>query len=197
METWTSFLIRNEPGRIAGPDGSVQSSSQSEPVPPNCHWRVRLIHDYWRLKQAERLRHADGGGLPAYQEFDLREVSGLVPYIWLIDVAPGPMRFRFHSVGEVIAKWAGEDNSGRWFDEIWPTYDPVVFIEVVKSRQPSWCRGPSTFRPARREYEIERVRLPLASDGTKVDMILALSVFYDREGREILPGENKWSILPC
>ena len=82
--------------------------------------------------------------------------------------------------------YAGEDNTGRWFDERWPDYDPSVFIQVVESRQPSWARGPSKMRPEKDYYEIERVRLPLASDGETVDMIMALTVFFDSKGDEIL-----------
>jgi len=197
MNPATSFLIRNEPGRVSGPDGSAQSPSEILPVPHGCHWRVLLVHDYWRLKQIDRLTKAKDGGLPGFQDIDLHEISEIAPYIWLIDVARNPMRFRFRMVGEVIKLWAGEDNTGRWFDEIWPTYDPVPFVDVVESRRPSWCRGASTFRPERREHEIERVRLPLASNGTTVDMILALSVFYSKEGREILPGDDKRPAWLC
>lgn len=197
MNTCTSFFMRNEPGRVSGPDGLVRPLSENGPVPVTCHWRIRLIHDYWRLKQIERLTTTKDGGLPGLRDIDLQEISQVAPYVWLIDVAPDAMRFRFHSVGEVIKIWAGEDNTGRWFDEIWPTYDPIAFIDVALSRRPSWCRGPSGFRPERREHEIERVRLPLATDGTTVDMILALSVFYNKDGREILPGDDRKLATLC
>jgi hypothetical protein len=40
-------------------------------------------------------------------------------------------------------------------------------------------------RPDKDYYELERVRLPLASDGQTVDMILSLTVFFDSNGNEI------------
>lgn len=178
----------DEAGQLTGDHGIGRPLFLKGSVPPFCHWRVRLIHEYWSLKRR------DGGDLPGYQDINLGEMPDLVPYVWLIDVAHRPMRFRFHTIGSVLVTWAGEDNTGKWFDEVWPTYDPAVFVEVVERRQPSWTRGPSAFRPERRDYEIERVRLPLARDGKTVDMILALSVFFDRDGREIVPRRNDaWS----
>jgi 4-hydroxyphenylpyruvate dioxygenase-like putative hemolysin len=57
---------------------------------------------------------------------------------------------------------------------------------VVETGKPSWSRGLSKMRPEKNYYELERVRLPLASDGKTVDIILSLTVFFDSEGNEIL-----------
>jgi hypothetical protein len=40
-------------------------------------------------------------------------------------------------------------------------------------------------RPEKDYYELERVRLPLATDSRIVDMILSLTVFFDSDGNEI------------
>ena len=96
-----------------------------------------------------------------------------------------PYRFRFRLVGTLIVNYAGEDNTGKWFDERLPDFDPSVFIDLVETGKPSWSRGRSKMRPEKNYYELERVRLPLATDAKIVDMILSLTVFFDSGGNEI------------
>jgi hypothetical protein len=43
-------------------------------------------------------------------------------------------------------------------------------------------------RPYKEYRELDRVRMPLARDGKTVDMILCLTVFFDKEGKEIKKG---------
>jgi hypothetical protein len=154
-------------------------SPYSQMVPEDCHPKVRAIFDYWRSV------HPDGGGLPGRQHIDPIDIPQLLPNIWLIDVKRDPYRFRFRLVGTQVVDYAGEDNTGKWFDERLPDFNPSVFIDVVETGRPSWSRGHSKMRPEKNYYELERVRLPLASDGKTVDMILSLTVFFDSEGNEI------------
>lgn len=156
-----------------------RSPNSSQSIPEECHPKVRAIHDYWRSK------HPTGGGLPGRQHIDPIDIPQLLPNIWLIDVKRNPYRFRFRLVGTLVVDYAGEDNTGKWFDERLPDFDPSVFIDVVESGRPSWARGRSKMRPEKDYYELERVRLPLASDGVTVDMILSLTVFFDSQGKEI------------
>ena len=153
----------------------------SLPIPEDCHAKVKALQDYWRSKHPE-------AGLPGRQHIDPVDIPELLPNIWLIDVHRNPYRFKFRLLGTQVVNYAGEDNTGRWFDERWPNYDPSVFIDIVESRRPSWARGRSKMRPEKDYYEMERVRFPLASDGETVDIILALTVFFDSKGQEILQG---------
>ena len=158
----------------------ARRSSSSQHIPEECHPKVRALFDYWRSV------HPREGGLPGRQHIDPIDIPHLLPNVWLIDVKRNPYRFRFRLVGTLIVNYAGEDNTGKWFDERLPDFDPSVFIDVVETGKPSWSRGRSKMRPEKDYYELERVRLPLASDGRTVDMILSLTVFFDSEGREIL-----------
>lgn len=151
----------------------------TQTIPDDCHPKVRMICDYWRSV------HPEGGGLPGRQHIDPVHIPSLLPNIWLIDVAREPYRFRFRLVGTQVVDYAGEDNTGKWFDERLPDFNPEVLIDVVESAKPSWSRGRSVMRPEKNYYELERVRLPLASDGRTVDMIMSLTVFFDSEGNEI------------
>ena len=116
------------------------------------------------------------------------DIPRLLANVWLIDVARDPLRFRFRLIGTAVVEYAGEDNTGNWFDEVMPDFDPRVFVDVVETGEPSWSRSPSRMRPYKQYRELERVRLPLASDGKTVDMILCLTVFFDKTGREIVKG---------
>ena len=151
----------------------------SQTIPEDCHPKVRAIYEYWRSV------HPKSGGLPGRQHIDPVDIPTLLPNTWLIDVARNPYRFRFRLIGTQVVDYAGEDNTGKWFDERMPEFDPGVFIDVVETGRPSWSRGRSKMRPEKNYYELERVRLPLASDGKTVDMILSLTVFFDSEGNEI------------
>jgi len=148
-------------------------------VPDNCHPKVRAIVDYWLSIHPKK-------GLPGRQHFDPRCVPKLLSNIWLIDVVRDPLRFRFRLFGSRIVDYAGEDNTGKWVDERWPDFDAEVLKDIIKTKMPSWSRGPSVFRPEKDYYELERVRLPLAQDGETVDIILVLTLFFDRDGKEII-----------
>ncbi|MPY73113.1 MAG: PAS domain-containing protein [Alphaproteobacteria bacterium] len=151
----------------------------SQLIPEDCHPKVRALFDYWRSV------HPKDGGLPGRQHIDPIDIPHLLPNIWLIDVRRNPYRFRFRLVGTLIVNYAGEDNTGKWFDERLPDFDPGVFIDLVETGKPSWSRGRSKMRPEKNYYELERVRLPLATDAKIVDMILSLTVFFDSGGSEI------------
>lgn len=157
-------------------------SPDSLPVPENCHPKIRQIVAYWEAK------HPAESVLPGRQHLDPVDIPQLLPNVWLVDVARNPYRFRFRLLGTAVVEYAGEDNTGKWFDEAMPDFDPRVFVDLVETGEPSWQRSASRMRPYKEYRELERVRLPLARDGRTVDMILCLTVFFDKEGNEIRKG---------
>lgn len=148
-------------------------------VPDECHPKVTALVDYWLSIHPEK-------GLPGRQHFDPRDIPSMLSNIWLVDVFQDPLRFRFRLFGTRIVDYAGEDNTGKWLDERWPDFDAKFMKGVIDTKQPNWSRGASQFRPEKDYYELERVRLPLARDGETVDMILVLTLFFDRDGKEIV-----------
>lgn len=155
------------------------TDSNTTRIPDDCHPKIKALVDYWLSIHPDK-------GLPGRQHFDPRDIPTLLSNIWLVDVFQEPLRFRFRLFGTRIVDYAGEDNTGKWLDERWPDFDAEVLKAVIDSKQPSWSRGASVFRPEKDYYELERVRLPLARDGETVDMILVLTVFFDRDGKEII-----------
>jgi hypothetical protein len=149
------------------------------------HPKIRRIHDYWQsLRPAEDM-------LPGRQHFDPLAVAPLLPNLRLIDVQRRPLRFRYRLVGTRIVDAHARDLTGLWLDEVHPEFTPGSdlyreYIGVIESGRPSHRRGEPIFIVNADKFaELERILLPLAQDGRTVDMLLAATVFLNRQGDEI------------
>ena len=69
--------------------------------------------------------------------------------------------------------WVGDRLSGARLSGV-----HSYLMDVAESGKPNWRRGKSLIRFEKDYAELERLYLPLASDGETVDMILAITVFY-------------------
>ncbi|MBV8651896.1 MAG: PAS domain-containing protein [Alphaproteobacteria bacterium] len=148
------------------------------------HTKVRQLYDYWK-----RLHPADGV-LPGRQHFDPLDIAELMPLVWMVDIIrdqPAP-RFRYRLLGTRHVRAMTRDDTGRWMDEahddfrnsaVYPHYLDVARGEV------SWRRGRPGFHVDPNYYEIERVMLPMARNPAVVDMILAITVYFDRKGNVV------------
>jgi hypothetical protein len=146
------------------------------------HPKVRQIVEYWRAI-------APPDALPGRQHFDPASVPALLANLWILDVerAPAP-RFRYRLVGTSVACAFGKDLTGRHLDQAHPGFERSAvhgyLSEVAEKRLPSWRVGRPKFFALQSHLRVERVYLPAARDGARVDMIFALTVFLDRHGRE-------------
>lgn len=148
------------------------------------HPKVRALYEHWLSI------HPGGGKLPGRQDFDPMAVAHLLPYIMLLDVDGRPPRFRYRVVGTRMVDALGGDLTGQWLDEAHArgVHKPQfpAYMKVVEERAPEWRRGPPHFASYIDKCTgMERVFLPLASNGRDVDMILTIAVFFDREGHEL------------
>lgn len=150
-------------------------------LPEDCDHRVHAIYDYWcGLRSGKRL--------PARRDVDPADVPALLPYLWLTDVERDPPRFRFRLIGSAIVEGLGRDLTGRYFDQCFDNFDGSpphrTLVEISAKGRPAWRRGPALL--TRKDYnvkEMERIILPLASDGETVDLFLALSVYVLDDNR--------------
>ena len=152
-------------------------------IPPDrSTWQnlVGQCYDYWR-------RIAPQGGLPGRQHIWPGDMVAFLPQAWLLDVARDPLRFRYRLIGTAEVRVLGADLTGRWLDEVhsetWNSpavRDRLRFI--AETGKPTWGRSPVLWGPERRHQIIENCLLPLAADGTTVDMILACSVLCNPDG---------------
>jgi hypothetical protein len=50
-------------------------------------------------------------------------------------------------------------------------------MQAIETRQPSWTKSFCELNPEKLHVPLERIVLPLASDGRTVDMLLVVSLF--------------------
>ena len=104
-----------------------------------------------------------------------------------------PFRLRYRLAGTETVEAIGVEVTGRWMDEInpMPLREPHYldrYRAIVEQRQPSWRRGPPLLM-SKRVRTIENLVVPLAADGTTVDMLAGFTVFdFDSHAVPDLPG---------
>ncbi|HXP75345.1 MAG TPA: PAS domain-containing protein [Stellaceae bacterium] len=150
--------------------------------PPGANARIVALYDYWR-------RIAPGAGLlPGRQHLDPADIPRLLPNVWLLDVVGTPPRFRTRLIGTALQRAGIPLRPGVFIDDPVPPALREAMLsrlrEIPASRQPQWRRGRPYLPHATEVFEIERIYLPLAADGSAVDMLLCLSVLYESTGKE-------------
>jgi hypothetical protein len=150
--------------------------------PPAANARIVAIYEYWR-------RIAPGTGvLPGRQHLDPVDIPTLLPNLWLVDVVGEPRRFRARLIGTTLQRSGIPLKPGVYVeDPIAPALREIVLADfrfVAETRQPVWFRGAPRAAHDTAIFDIERIFLPLAADGTTVDMLLNLTVFYESAGKE-------------
>jgi len=160
-------------------------------LPEATHPAIRNGLAYWRRV------HPAPGLLPGRQHIDPLQMPRLLPYVWLIEVHPGLNegaipRFRFRLVGSHVDLGLGEPKTGRWLHEMEPDFESTPhmhdnFVGVVRTAQISHRRGRPRLTMNTDATELERLMLPLASNGRDVDMLIGFTVFFDSQGNELHP----------
>lgn len=139
--------------------------------------RFREFFEYWLAK-------APPGRIPGRQHLDPMDIPHLLPGIVLFDVIRegGRLRFRWRLIGTAVAEAVGRDHTGRFIDEVISTkYDALhaALSGIVRTGRPHFWR--TEIKASERAFRmIERLALPLASDGETVDMMIAYYVPADR-----------------
>jgi hypothetical protein len=153
--------------------------SASDLVAVEAHARIQRIYAHWKAI------HPAPGLLPGRQHLDPMALGDLLPGVWLVDVAQNPFRLRYRLVGTGVVEAMGRDVTGQWLDEAHPhlVNDDVYWQrsrDIVAGKVPSWRRGPPHLWKHETYSIVENLIMPLAADGTNVDMLCILSVFYTR-----------------
>lgn len=148
-------------------------------VPADCHEKIRWIVDYW-------VSIHPPVGLPGRQHFDPLQIPALLPHIRLLDVVGSLPRFRVRLMGTLVREYMGEEQTGRWLDEVFPNlHGSVTHAELVRTvtmKKPRWRKGKPAIALDRLFLQMERVYLPFARDGRKVDMLLTFHLVTEGEG---------------
>jgi len=150
--------------------------------PATAHRKIADIFRYW-----QRIAPAPDR-LPGRQHFDPVDVPKLLENVWLLDVVGTPPAFRFRLIGSATVRAGIPNRIGSdvlaFVPEAARARAYADFAFVVEARSPLWFRGPAMLPHHKEIFELERLYLPLAGDGARVDMLLNLTVFYTSTGAE-------------
>ena len=136
----------------------------------------RELLAYWQSKTTP-------GRLPGRQHIDPTDLQPRhLSQLLLLDVVETAApklrrRYRFRVAGTAFAEIAGRDVTGLHYDEIGAPERamPVIraFDLVVERKAPVFLSGRLSI-PSQDDIWVKRLGLPLAQDGERVDMILAI-----------------------
>jgi hypothetical protein len=137
----------------------------------------------------------EGARLPARRHLDPAGIKRLLPTVSLIDVvrsegAAAP-EFRMRLAGTGLYGVYGREITGKRLGDIYNTaaadYWRVELGKVVRERRPAVGMHNLAWRGAS-HLSILWLRLPLASDGRRVDMILGYDVVVGSQGQFVRTG---------
>ena len=140
------------------------------------HPKLRFLHDYW-LSKCRAL-----GRLPGRADIDPVEVFELLPYIVLWDVIDGGKDLRVRLAGshfeEVHQRPMRGFRVSEWIRSRHDAIAPDKLRKGIVDHQAEFRHVELPF--LRRPYVVcDCVMLPLASDGTTVDVVLSAYVHRD------------------
>jgi hypothetical protein len=143
------------------------------------HPRLVELYDYWS-------RRRPGGGLPCRGDLDPAAIPRLLKHVFLVDVLPQPLDFRYRLIGTDLVRVAGRDVTGCRLAEALPHREfPRYFAlyrAVTERRQPVRVTGASWI-PRNDYLDWEAALLPLAAPDQSVNMLLGGIVFHLRKAR--------------
>lgn len=145
---------------------------------PLCDDRVLKLYRHWLSIRPSR------DLLPGRQHLEPTEIPSLLRLIWLADIARNPTRFRYRLVGTAHVEAASSDPTGRWYDEVHPRFRDSNayphFLAVAEEAKIAFYRGPPVYVVDTDWKTIERLILPLATNGRDVDKLLGITVLDPR-----------------
>jgi hypothetical protein len=157
-------------------------SSIDDPPPAEAHPKIAEVIRHWQgLAPAPGL-------LPGRQHFDPIRVPQLLPHLWLVDVVPDdPRRFRTRLVGSAVVAARVPIRPGLFLSDVMTPEERLragdLFDRIVHQKHVDWRRGPSVLQHMEHIHSLERVMMPMAADGSSVDMLLCMTLFYWTDGR--------------
>lgn len=127
------------------------------------------LYDYWQEQRRDRR-------MPSRRDLDPVDLPRQLANLMLIDVEREPLRFRYRLVGTRVVDASDEDRTGAYFDGIaFFATNPIVmeqYSEVLEGGKPLFSLEPFKNFVNGATYQVDRLILPLSTDGETVDMLL-------------------------
>ncbi|MDO8420837.1 MAG: PAS domain-containing protein [Parvibaculum sp.] len=129
---------------------------------------TRTLLAYWQSKCRQEL-------LPGRKDIDPIEIPRLMSDVVIVDVLRDPLDFRYRLVGTHVVAMIGSERTGKRMREVF-TPEAISESEILIERLIS-TRAPVAFTQrfywiGKEFLEFSTLILPLASDGTNVDMAI-------------------------
>lgn len=139
------------------------------------HPGLRALYDYWDERRS-------GRRMPGRKDLDPLDVPKLLPNLMLIDVVAVPFRMAYRLVGTALVERMGRDATGLSVEEAYLGGDWEKILRdcrfVIEKGLPC-LRQNNAVDAKGRQLAYQRLLLPLASGGERVDMILAGAYWGD------------------
>lgn len=127
-----------------------------------------------------------GPRLPGRGDIKPEDFKRLLPTVSLIDVRRDPMDFRLRLAGTGLYSVYGREITGRGLDDVYNSaaadYWRVELGKIVEERRPAVGVHSLSWRGAS-HMSILWLRLPLATNGVDVDMILGYDAVVGIQGQ--------------
>lgn len=141
----------------------------SELSPP----KLKTVLGLWHQKRGSR-------AIPARRDFDPAELKPVLPCVTLVDVHHDPLDFIYRLVGTKMVESYGYDMTGMSVRDLQvPEFRELILrdlTELVATHEPQYTALYFT-NPAGNLRAYRLLRLPLSSDGERVDMLLLAAEF--------------------
>lgn len=145
----------------------------------NADPKILALTAYWESRRPAPDR------LPGRQHISPVEIAelglGILRHVWLLDVVREPLRFRLRLIGGALKAAGSPGNPGSYVHDYDGSGKLTAKLErMCADRKPVHKRGRPTM-PHDPEMDLamlENVLLPLASDGSTVDMIVGCTVYH-------------------
>lgn len=138
------------------------------------HPELRALYEYWAARRT-------GTRLPGRRDVDPLDFPALLPHLMLIDVA-APADLRYRLIGTALVRRMGRDATGQPVEggRVGRNWEKILtdYRYVAEAGRPC-LRRKDGLGADRVPYACERLLLPLAADGNRVDMILAAAFWRD------------------
>ncbi len=136
--------------------------------------RLRRLHEYWQKERGKR-------ALPARNDIDPVALRFILGHLLLLDVLSEPPLFRIRLQGTELERWMGGNFTGRTIDQL-PSPQlrsaaAQCLTSAVEARTPYHRIGEEIVDDIPRRFEA--LILPLSSDGTVINMLLAAVLCRD------------------
>lgn len=147
-------------------------------IPQDADPRIFDAYEYWR-----GIRN-DIGRLPSRHDIDPLDLPAQIwPNLILSDLIPDPFSVLYKVVGTAVVELDGFDTTGMRIEDTLPRrkIEDVLadYRTVATRRQPHFRRVVLYDERLRNDIDVERMHLPLATDGRNVDKTLTVFVRLD------------------